>query len=74
MRPPSAIPRTEINGQSPPVNIVAADGEGEDDVALDEKHRAQITFDHHGMDRFLQRGGKPVDFMGAEPRVEGGFP
>jgi hypothetical protein len=52
------------------VNRVRAQIEGENRVAVDVEHRAQVAGDHDGVDGSLLQGGKAVDSVRAQARVE----
>jgi hypothetical protein len=52
------------------INTMRPNVHGDYTVALDEKHRAQIAFNVHRVNRMAMQGGAAMNFVGPQARVE----
>ena len=52
------------------VNVMRADVHGDNQIAFDEKHHAQVAFDVHGINSPIVSRGKPLNFVRSQSRIK----
>jgi hypothetical protein len=62
--------QNKVSVKSALINIMRADVHGDNQIAFDEKHHAQVAFDVHDINSPIGSRGKPLNSVRSQSRIK----